>query len=175
MALVCKLTNHIPTFEYSWGICGAIVCSWLSKMAAGKEVTCQEDLGAVSSLILAQHKAMKGDEEESRRKVFNHFGFNEINKATYNAAGSAPLYNHNNFAIAASKEGCHYLSICYFNHNDDPQQHAIGAFMKDEKFYLCDANFGIWKFDSQADFVDGIKGLTDDMYEVLSGSVYHLA
>ena len=175
MGKICDLTNHVFTFKESWGVCGALVCSWLSKMKKDEEVNNQDDLGPTGSIILVQHKAMsENNEDEGKKKVFKHYDLTKIQKETYNAAGGGTLYDHDNFAIAAAKEGLNYLSLCWLGEDDSENQHAIGVFVKDFKIFLCDPNFGIWECENLDEFKDVYLSIARDKYDVLSGSIYRL-
>ena len=60
MNKIFRSNNHLATFTGSWGLCGAMVCSWMSKLKANIAVKSQNDIGTTGSLILQQNKYIKG-------------------------------------------------------------------------------------------------------------------
>ena len=186
METICRLNNHIATFEYqSWGVCGAMVCSWIKAIRSGKSVATPSDIGSVGSMILVQHEAMKAsDEEEGKLAIFRRNGINLRNKFEFSARGTKALFSPDRLASAALAPGYSYLSISWLDDEDEPAQHALGVVSQADEWLLCDPNFFLWKFTNQHEFVHSLTsllsghGLPPDVpngpYPVLSGAIYYL-
>lgn len=189
MRIVCRLGNHVATFmEGSWGVCGAMVCSWIKTLRTGVTVSAAHQIGAVGSMILAQHQVMRAaDEDQGRATLFRLYGLNLQNRFDLYAAGNHALFTPRRLAEAALAPGFAYLSIAWWDEaKDEPAQHAIGTWSRpaQNRWQLCDPNFYIWEFDTQAEFVGALTsllsgdGVPPDVesgpYPVVSGSIYYL-
>ena len=194
MQKICQLGNHIPTFEtlttswndpMSWGVCGAMVCSWLSKLKKSQTVRGFSDLHPIGQLILAQGAVLRSSSEEAARlMLFERFGLELLNQKEFYAAGKLPLFSHEAFANDTLMRGASYLSIRWLDDDDDPQSHAIGVSSGAGGSFLFDPNFCLWSFTDQNELKHSLSSLLsahgvkpdvqDGPYPVLSGTIYYL-
>jgi hypothetical protein len=183
---ICNLKNHIATFEYeSWGVCGAMVCSWMKTIRNGGVITTAADIGNVGHMILAQHTAMKAaDEEAGKLALFRRSGLNLRNKFDFFASGSGARFSPDRLAKATLAPGFSYLSIRWLDDDDEPVQHALGVCANQNEWLLCDPNFFLLRFDQEHEFISSLSSLVSGNglppyvqtgpYPVLSATVYYL-
>lgn len=174
MDKVCDLGNHVATFvSNSWGICGPIVCSWLSKVKAATPVRSSNDLGSTGSLILSQHLVMKNpDAVEGKRALFKKFGLTELIKTELMQSGQ-PAYSHRNFGAVLANPGLYYASIV-MNSGGATAYHAIGVSSTQGSWQLCDPNFAIWETDDKGSFLQTLYAHVDYL-DVVAATIFRLS
>lgn len=144
--------NHLATFSGSWGLCGAMVCSWLSKVKTNATVESQSDIGTTGSLILQQNKYKKQGEEH----LFRNFDLKVVEQVEIEAK------NWRHIVSGVAEPGNYYLSLRFENGDG----HAIGTSAKAGKWQLFDPNKWLKQTEVESDFVDTLFSLAGDYYQI---------
>lgn len=137
MQKVCKLRNHVATFESAaaWGICAAMVCKWLRKVQNNEAVNHQNDIDQLGAIILEQGRSLRAgqDADDQQRFLFHKHGFQNLGKVGF-AEG---VFSERLVANWVATPGNRYVSIQYAGGG-----HAIGTAATVTSWMFCDPELG---------------------------------
>ncbi len=173
--------------EGSWGVCGAMVCSWIKAVRSGATVTSASDIGPTGSMILGQHHVMRAPNADSgKARLFRLYGLDLRNRFGFFAAGNRALFTPRRLAeapLAPDFSTSRSLGGTRPPTSRGSTRWALGP-RQANRWQLCDPNFFLWEFGTQAEFVTALEsllggnGVPPDVasgpYPVLSGSIYYL-
>jgi hypothetical protein len=153
MNKVFRSNNHLDTFTGSMGLCGAMVCSWMSKLKAGMAVQSQNDIGTIGSLILNQNKYIKVGQD----RLFQIYNLQVID-----SSGEIDAVEWRRVVDGVAEEGLYYLSLRFSNGSG----HAIGVLSTNGSWELFDPNKYLARTDYRHDFTNTLFDLAGKYYQI---------